>query len=163
MVQSAVAGIIGPTDWITSMQARSVCDALEIPHLEVHSDVESRNDALSINLYPRAEVLARAYLDVIKGLGWEEFIIVYDQSDEVVIYKQIFKEARDKGWKVHVYQFDPDKPFRDTFMEIKESKKNNILLDVKHKILIDVLKHVSLEPFFHLHQNFRQLPFSSIT
>ena len=153
MVQSAVAGIIGPTDWITSMQARSVCDALEIPHVEVHSDVESRNDALTINLYPRAEILANAYLDVIKGLGWEEFLIVYDQNDQVVIYKQIFKEARDKGWKVHVYQFDPDKPFRDTFIEIKAAKKNNILLDVKHKILIEVLKHVSFlyTQFFFKH------------
>ena len=143
MATSAIVGIIGPTDEISSMQARSVCDAIEIPHVQVHGDIETRNDALSISLYPKPQTLAQAYLDVIKGLGWDEFAVIYDVNDEVVLYKDIFKTARDKNWVVHLYQLDRDQPYRDTFMKIKRSGKNNIIIDVKHKRLMEVMKHVS--------------------
>jgi hypothetical protein len=123
------------------MHTRSICDALEIPHIQVHWDVEARYDALSINLHPRPEILAKAYVDVARGLGWDDFAIVYDHNEQVILYKDVFSEGRLKEWNVKVYQVYDGKPFREIFDKVKADGKNNIILDVKHYNLKEALKH----------------------
>ena len=123
------------------MHTRSICDALEIPHIQVHWDVEARYDAVSINLYPRPEILAKAYMDVARGLSWNDFAIVYDHNEQIVLYKDVFTEARKKDWKVKVYQLNDTKPFRATFDKLKADGKKNIILDVKHYNLMEALKN----------------------
>lgn len=141
MLNTGVAGIIGPISEITAMHTRSICDALEIPHLQVHWDIEARTDALSLNLYPRPEVLSKAYIDVVKGLGWDDFAIVYDNNEEVLLYKGFFSEARQRDWNLKTYQVKAGETFRDTFFRVKADGKKNIILDVKHYNLLVALKH----------------------
>lgn len=143
LLNSGVAGIIGPTSEITVMHTRSICDSLEIPHLEVHRDVTVRNEALSINLHPRPEVLTSACLDICRGLGWEDFAIVYDNNENIVLYTDFFREAKQKGWKIMLYQISSEYSFRDTFTKIKKDRKDKIILDVRHERVIDALKTVS--------------------
>lgn len=143
LLNAGVAGIIGPTSEISTMHIRSVCDALEIPHLEVHYDIEARSDALTINLHPRPEVLARAFSDLNRVLGWEDFAVVYDYNEEVLLFSGVLQQARDKGWNVQLYQLNHNKPFRETFWQVQEDGKNNIVLDVKQHNLRQALRHVS--------------------
>lgn len=58
--------------------------------------------------------------------------------------QDFFKEAQMKDWKMTLYQFEPGKPYRDTFWKIKETHEINIVLDVKPENLHRVLKHVSV-------------------
>ena len=63
------------------MHVQSICDALEIPHVETRLGLQIQRDDLSINLYPRAKVLARAYLDVVRAWNWDQFVVVYEDDD----------------------------------------------------------------------------------
>lgn len=145
LANMGVAGIVGPTSEVTSLHVRSVCDILEIPHIEVSWDIEQRLDALSINLYPRPEILARAYLDVAKGLGWDHFAICYDRNEGVVQYQEFFKQARDRGWDIKLYQFSKGEAFREVFWKIKMAKETNIILDVRQESLIEAMKQVGTD------------------
>lgn len=143
LLNAGVAGIIGPTSEISTMHIRSICDSLEIPHLEVHYDIEARSDALTINLYPRPEVLGRAFNDLNRILGWEDFAIVYDYNEEVLLFSSVLQQAREKGWNVQLYQLSHNEPFRETFWQVQGDGKNNIVLDVKQHNLGLALRHVS--------------------
>ena len=129
---------------ITAFHVRSTCDVLEIPHIEVTADVEYRHDALTINMHPRPEVIARAFLDVVKGLGWETMAIAYDFSESLVYYQEFFKMARDRDWNVLLFQVEPDEPLRDMFWRIKQAQVNNIILDVRQEHVIEALRHVKI-------------------
>ena len=96
-----------------------------------------------MNLHPRPEVLAAACLDICRGLGWEDFAIVYDNNENIVLYKDFFLEARQKGWNIRLYQISSEFSFRDTFVKIKNDMKNNIVIDVKHERVMETLKSVS--------------------
>lgn len=142
LAKDGLAAIIGPTSDITSLSVRSVCDALEIPHIEVQQDIESRHDALSINLYPRPEMVAKAYMDIVNGLGWDAFAIAYENNEGVAQYQEFFKQLRDKNWDLKLYQFNTEIPYRDIFWQIKISGQKNIILDVRQEYLLDALKQV---------------------
>lgn len=142
LARDGLAAIIGPASDITSLTVRSVCDALEIPHIEMQPDIESRHDALSINLYPRPEKMAKAYLDIVNGLGWESFAIAYENNEGVALYQEFFKLLNYKNWELKLYQFNADVPYRDVFWKIKMSGQKNIILDVRQEYLKEALKQV---------------------
>ncbi|KAK4337133.1 hypothetical protein RND71_043892 [Anisodus tanguticus] len=83
LLKNGVAGIFGPLSGMTSEHVQSICDALEIPHVETRSDFESSRDELSINLYPRPSVLARAFMDLVKAWNWRHFAIVYEENEGI--------------------------------------------------------------------------------
>ncbi|KAI1298750.1 Glutamate receptor ionotropic, kainate 2 [Halotydeus destructor] len=141
LLRNGVAAIFGPLGGATSMHVQSICDALEIPHVETRWDFQLHRDDLSINLYPRPAILARAYTDLVKAWGWRHFAIVYEDNEGVMRLQDFFKEAQIKDWKVTLYQFEPHQPYRDTFWKIKETREINIVLDVKPDNIHRVLKH----------------------
>ena len=81
LLRSGVAAIFGPLSGITSMHVQSICDALEIPHIETRWDMQLHRDDLSINLYPRPSVLAKAYIDIVRAWNWRHFAVVYEDND----------------------------------------------------------------------------------
>lgn len=143
LTETGIAAIVGPTSEITSLAVRSVSDVLEIPHVEVGPDLDLRHDALTINLWPRPEIMAKAFLDVATGLGWESFALAYENNEGVAQFQEFFKQLRHWNWDLKLYQFDAQGPFRDTFYNIKKAKQMNIILDVRHENLLDALKQVS--------------------
>lgn len=140
--------IFGPLARSTAMHVQSICDALEIPHIETRWDFQLERDDLSINLYPRPSILTRAFNELIKAWGWKTFAIVYEENEAVMRLQGFYKEAQQRGWKVTLYQFKSGgAPFRDIFWKIKQNHERNIVLDVKPQHIHKVLKHVSDHPF----------------
>ncbi len=75
--------IFGPSDPLLGPHVQSICDALDIPHLETRLDLESRTGArneLSINLHPSQEVLNAAYKDLMRFLNWTKVAIIYEDE-----------------------------------------------------------------------------------
>lgn len=142
LLSMGVAGIFGPLSDVTSMHVQSICDALDVPHVETRWDFQLQRDDLSINLFPRPAVLARAYVDLVKIWGWKSFCVVYEEHEGVVRLQDFFKEAQQNNWKIHMYQFTPGEPYRDLFWRIKRSSESNFVIDVKKENIYTVLKHV---------------------
>lgn len=59
LLTSGVAAIFGPQSGQTSAHVQSICDALEVPHIENRWDFRLTPDAYSINLYPHHSTLAQ--------------------------------------------------------------------------------------------------------
>lgn len=92
--------IFGPSDPQLGAHVQSICDALEIPHLEVNrektfvrlnfefyfSSVKARLDMdaeykpYSINVYPPIDIINRAFLDVMYFLNWTKVAIIYEED-----------------------------------------------------------------------------------
>jgi hypothetical protein len=54
-----VAGLFGPESGTTSSHVQSICDAMEIPHIETRWDYLNKRDDYSINLYPSPKQISR--------------------------------------------------------------------------------------------------------
>lgn len=79
-VKFGVQAIFGPSDPILSQHIHSICDALDIPHLEARLDLDSEAKEFSINLHPAQTLLNAAYQDVMAYLNWTKVAIVYEDD-----------------------------------------------------------------------------------
>ena len=85
-VKFGVQGIFGPSDSSLGQHIHSICDALDIPHLEARLDLESETKEFSINLHPAQSLLNSAYQDVMAFLNWTKVAIIYedDYGNEII-------------------------------------------------------------------------------
>jgi len=84
LLRNGVVAIFGPLSLgPTSTHTQSICDALEIPHVETRWDFQLHRDDLSINLYPKTAVLAKAYVDLVKAWNWQTFAIAYENNEGI--------------------------------------------------------------------------------
>jgi glutamate receptor, ionotropic, invertebrate len=59
LMSTGVAGIFGPQSEDTAEHVQSVCDTMEVPHIEMRWDLSQRRGACAVNLFPHPSVLAR--------------------------------------------------------------------------------------------------------
>ena len=81
MMAMGVAAIFGPQSSSTSSHVQSICDALEVPHIQTRWDFRIFQDVYSINLYPHSPSLSKAYEDLVRQWGWRTFTILYEDND----------------------------------------------------------------------------------
>lgn len=79
-VQYGVQAVFGPSDPLLGAHIHSICDALDIPHLEARLDLDSDIREFSINLYPAQHLLNAAFQDVMSFLNWTKVAIVYEED-----------------------------------------------------------------------------------
>lgn len=75
-----VQAIFGPSDQILGACIHSICDALDIPHLESRLDLDSSIKEISINLHPSQPLINRAFLDVMNYFNWTKVAIIYEED-----------------------------------------------------------------------------------
>lgn len=77
-----VVAIFGPSHSSSSNAVQSICNALEVPHIQVrwkHHPMDNR-DSFYANLYPDYSSLSYAILDLVQYLKWKTATVVYDDS-----------------------------------------------------------------------------------
>lgn len=77
-----VVAIFGPSHSSSSNAVQSICNALEVPHIQVrwkHHPMDNR-DTFYANLYPDYSSLSYAILDLVQFLKWKTATVVYDDS-----------------------------------------------------------------------------------
>lgn len=73
--------MFGPMSALSAAHVQSICDNLEIPHVETRWDFNDNKDAFSINLYPDYDVLSKAFIDFIIQYRWTSFTILYETNE----------------------------------------------------------------------------------
>ena len=68
----------------------------------------------------------------------------YETIQGLIRVQDFLKEAERNEWIIRLYRFGPDRPYRDVFWEIKQTKIDNVLLDVRRENIFHALKHVSV-------------------
>ncbi|XP_012543074.1 glutamate receptor ionotropic, kainate 2 isoform X1 [Monomorium pharaonis] len=126
-VKYGVQAVFGPSDSILGQHIHSICDALDIPHLEARLDLETEAKEFSINLYPAQSLLNAAYQDIMEFLKWTKVVIIYEDDHGLVKLRELVKSSR---IEVDLRQADPDS-YRQVLSEIKSKEVQNIIVDTK--------------------------------
>lgn len=77
-----VVAIFWPSHSSSSNAVQSICNALEVPHIQVrwkHHPMDNR-DTFYANLYPDYSSLSYGILDLVQFLKWKTATVVYDDS-----------------------------------------------------------------------------------
>lgn len=67
-----------PSDSLLGPHIQSICEALDIPHIETRFDIDHGAKEFSINLYPQQKKLNEAILETVKYLNWTRYAIIYE-------------------------------------------------------------------------------------
>ncbi|XP_068247412.1 glutamate receptor ionotropic, kainate 2-like isoform X2 [Palaemon carinicauda] len=137
LLKTGVAAIFGPQSDQTSAHVQSICDALEIPHIENRWDFRLTRDAYSVNLYPHPSTLAKAYMDVLKALGWRKFCIIYQNNNGLIRVQELLK---DESFKITLRQLPVSDDYRPMLKETKKAGVTHVVLDVERKNIFTVLR-----------------------
>ncbi|KAJ8924616.1 hypothetical protein NQ315_000766 [Exocentrus adspersus] len=81
-MEFGVQAIFGPSDPILGAHIQSICEALDVPHLEARIDFEPLSKELSINLHPSQEHMNKAFKDLMAFLNWTKVAIIYEEDYE---------------------------------------------------------------------------------
>lgn len=82
-VSSGVIAIFGPQDDKLGAHVQSLCDALDIPHIEYrpHNVPAIANiKEFSINLHPGAYAISQSLRLLVKFLNWTQVAVIYEDD-----------------------------------------------------------------------------------
>ncbi|XP_038213873.1 glutamate receptor ionotropic, kainate 2 isoform X1 [Zerene cesonia] len=140
LLRSGVAAIFGPQSAPAAAHVQSICDTMELPHLETRWDYRTRRESCLVNLYPHPAALSRAYVDLVKAWGWKSFTIVYENSDGLVRLQELLKAHGPSELPVAVRQLPDSHDYRPLLKQIKNSAESHIVLDCATERIRDVLQ-----------------------
>lgn len=89
MMKEGVGVILGPQSPTTASHVQSVCEVLNVPHIETKWDFRSSQGNFLINLYPHPSTLSMVYLYAYAALYISSaftFIIKYFLFSNYVLY-----------------------------------------------------------------------------
>ncbi|XP_011303607.1 glutamate receptor ionotropic, kainate 2 isoform X4 [Fopius arisanus] len=129
-VKFGVQAVFGPSDPILGQHIHSICDALDIPHLEVRLDLDAEAKEFSINLHPAQALLNSAYQDVMFFLNWTKVAIIYEDDYGLLKLRDLVKTPKSPELEVHLRQADPDSYGR-VLTDIKSKEIRNFIVDTK--------------------------------
>lgn len=86
-----IAALFGPSDSYLASHVHSMCDSMDLPHIEARLNLDTEPKRLSVNLYPKQTLLNQAYSDVISFLNWTKMAIIYehDHGKNILYYFQL--------------------------------------------------------------------------
>ncbi|KAF2905279.1 hypothetical protein ILUMI_00899 [Ignelater luminosus] len=142
LLKDGVIGIFNSLSEDNSNTVQSVCDNKEVPVVQTMLNTEHERDCCSINLYPDAEVLARAFADVVKRWQWESFTIMYENQNSLPKITEMLKIYNTTGHTVVLRQLRSSSSgdFRLALKGIWRSGQTNFVLDCTTENLGEILK-----------------------
>ncbi|XP_020292525.1 glutamate receptor ionotropic, kainate 2-like isoform X4 [Pseudomyrmex gracilis] len=129
-VKYGVQAVFGPSHPILGQHIHSICDALDIPHLEARLDLDTEAKEFSINLYPAQSLLNTAYQDVMEFLNWTKVAIIYEDDYGLIKLRELVRSPKIRDIEVNVRQADPDS-YRQVLSEMKSREIRNLIVDTR--------------------------------
>ncbi|KAF4521436.1 hypothetical protein B566_EDAN010593 [Ephemera danica] len=140
LLRSGVAAIFGPQSPQTASHVQSICDTMEIPHLETRWDFRLRRESCLVNLYPHPRALSKAYVDLVRAWGWKSFTIIYENNEGLVRLQELLKAHGPSEFPIAVRQLGEGPDYRPLLKQIKNSAESHIVLDCTTERIYDVMK-----------------------
>ncbi|XP_076174865.1 glutamate receptor ionotropic, kainate 2 isoform X2 [Ptiloglossa arizonensis] len=129
-VKYGVQAVFGPSDPVLGQHIHSICDALDIPHLEARLDLDPEAKEFSINLYPAQSLLNAAYQDIMEFLNWTKVAIIYEDDYGLVKLRELVRSRKSREIEVNLRQADPDS-YRLVLSEMKSKEIRNLIVDTR--------------------------------
>ncbi|XP_010786070.1 glutamate receptor ionotropic, kainate 1-like, partial [Notothenia coriiceps] len=141
-----VVAVFGPSHSSSVSAVQSICNALEVPHIQTrwkHPSVNNK-DTFFINLYPEYTAIARAILDVVTFFKWRKLTVVYEDSTGLMRMQELIKAPAKFNLKIKIRQLTPgNQDARPLLKELKKDKEFFILFDCSYRMAAELLKQLS--------------------
>nr|XP_033812399.1 glutamate receptor ionotropic, kainate 3 [Geotrypetes seraphini] len=138
-----VVAIFGPSHSSSSNAVQSICNALEVPHIQVrwkHHALDNR-DTFYVNLYPDYASLSHAILDLVQFLKWRSATVVYDDSTGLIRLQELIMAPSRYNIRLKIRQLPIDSDdARPLLKEMKRGKEFRIIFDCSHIMAAQILK-----------------------
>ncbi|XP_061814790.1 glutamate receptor ionotropic, kainate 3 [Nerophis lumbriciformis] len=138
-----VVAIFGPSHSSSSNAVQSICNALEVPHVQVrwkHHPMDNR-DSFYANLYPDYSSLSYAILDLVQYLKWKTATVVYDDSTGLIRLQELIMAPSRYNIRLKIRQLPMDtQDTRPLLKEMKRSREFRIIFDCSHQMAAQILK-----------------------
>ncbi|XP_058444434.1 glutamate receptor ionotropic, kainate 2 [Malaya genurostris] len=146
LAAKGVTAIFGPSSMRSSGIVSSICRTIEIPHIITHWDPEPLGgidlelQAMTLNLYPEADVLSQALRDLIVDYSWKSFTIIYDSDEGLMRLKDVLQIHEPSDSPITVRQIDDDPDYRPLLKDIQSSGESHIILEVHPNKILEILR-----------------------
>ncbi|KAK9881447.1 hypothetical protein WA026_016333 [Henosepilachna vigintioctopunctata] len=127
-MEYGVQGIFGPLDPVLGAHIQSICEALDVPHLEARIDFEPLSKELSINLHPSQEHMNKAFKDLMMFLNWTRVAIVYEEDYGLFKLQDMMKAPTTAKKEMYIRQANPSS-YRQVLREIKQREIFKLIVD----------------------------------
>uniref|UniRef100_A0A8C9UAN6 Glutamate receptor n=1 Tax=Scleropages formosus TaxID=113540 RepID=A0A8C9UAN6_SCLFO len=138
-----VVAIFGPSHSSSSNAVQSICNALEVPHIQVrwkHHPMDNR-DTFYANLYPDYSSLSYAILDLVQFLKWKTATVVYDDSTGLIRLQELIMAPSRYNIRLKIRQLPLDTDdSRPLLKEMKRGREFRIIFDCSHTMAAQILK-----------------------
>nr|XP_015833575.1 PREDICTED: glutamate receptor ionotropic, kainate 2 isoform X5 [Tribolium castaneum] len=141
-MEFGVQAIFGPSDPILGAHIQSICEALDVPHLEARIDFEPLSKDLSINLHPSQEHMNKAFKDLMTFLNWTKVAIIYEEDYENLIFflvplvggkglfklQELVKAPAAARTEMYIRQAGPTS-YRQVLKEVRQKEIYKLIVD----------------------------------
>ncbi|XP_011356495.1 glutamate receptor ionotropic, kainate 1 isoform X6 [Pteropus alecto] len=140
-----VAALFGPSHSSSVSAVQSICNALEVPHIQTrwkHPSVDNK-DLFYINLYPDYAAISRAILDLVLYYNWKTVTVVYEDSTGLIRLQELIKAPSRYNIKIKIRQLPSgNKDAKPLLKEMKKGKEFYVIFDCSHETAAEILKQV---------------------
>ncbi|XP_023288447.1 glutamate receptor ionotropic, kainate 2 [Orussus abietinus] len=124
----SVQGIFGPSDPLLGAHIQSICEALDVPHLEARVDFEPTFKEFSINLYPSQDHLNKAFKDLMSFLNWTKVAIIYEEDYGLFKLQDLVKSPPSVRTEMYIRQAGPGS-YRQVLREVRHKEIYKLIVD----------------------------------
>ncbi|XP_023562350.1 glutamate receptor ionotropic, kainate 1 isoform X4 [Octodon degus] len=140
-----VAALFGPSHSSSVSAVQSICNALEVPHIQTrwkHPSVDNK-DLFYINLYPDYAAISRAVLDLVLYYNWKTVTVVYEDSTGLIRLQELIKAPSRYNIKIKIRQLPSgNKDAKPLLKEMKKGKEFYVIFDCSHETAAEILKQI---------------------
>ncbi|XP_060703141.1 glutamate receptor ionotropic, kainate 3-like [Hemiscyllium ocellatum] len=138
-----VVAIFGPSHSSSSNAVQSICNALEVPHIQIrwkHHPMDNR-DSFYTNFYPDYASLSHAILDLVQFLKWRTATVVYDDSTGLIRLQELITAPSRYNIRLKIRQLPIDSTdARPLLKEMKRGREFRIIFDCSYTMAAQILK-----------------------
>ncbi|KAM8702785.1 hypothetical protein ACLKA7_005143 [Drosophila subpalustris] len=127
-LEAGVQAIFGPTDPLLAAHVQSICEAFDIPHIEVRIDLEMNAKEFSINLYPSQNIMNLAYRDLMMYLNWTKVAIIYEEDYGLFKQQDLIHSSAEMRTEMYIRQANPE-TYRQVLRAIRQKEIYKIIVD----------------------------------
>uniref|UniRef100_A0A3B3XVT1 Glutamate receptor n=1 Tax=Poecilia mexicana TaxID=48701 RepID=A0A3B3XVT1_9TELE len=142
-----VGAVFGPSHSSSVSAVQSICNALEVPHIQTrwkHPSVDNK-DSFYINLHPEYASISRAVLDIVQFYKWKAVTVVYEDATGLIRLQELIKAPSRYTIKIKIRQLPSgSKDARPLLKEMKKGKEFFVIFDCSYQTSADVLKQFYL-------------------
>ncbi|KAL1139704.1 hypothetical protein AAG570_006682 [Ranatra chinensis] len=134
--------MFGPWDPVLGAHIQSLCEAVDLPHIEARLDLDTSFREFSINLYPSQQHLNNAIKDLITYLNWTRVAIVYEEEYGLFKLQDLVKGPPGSRVELYIRQAHPGS-YRQILREIRQKDIHKLIVDTNPKNMNHFFRAVS--------------------